>query len=132
MFFVKPRSKCKVRFWCETNVLHEPVSYYQNQCTTVFHGFWCFALRKARGYFNGFAEKNQQDWYGDPAFSFGIYAECRVYALAQGRDYEFTWERFLYGVIAKNLDETGAYWYLYAYFGFLYLCFLLCRKWRNR
>ena len=54
-------------------------------------------------------------------FSFGIYAECRVYALAQGRDYEFTWERFLYGVIAKNLDETGAYWYLYAYLGFLCL-----------
>lgn len=54
-------------------------------------------------------------------FSFGIYAECRVYALAQRRDYEFTWERFLYGVIAKNLDETGAYWYLYAYFGFLCL-----------
>lgn len=54
-------------------------------------------------------------------FSFGIYTECWLYALAQGRDYEFTAKRFFYGVFAKNLDETGAYWYLYAYLGFLFL-----------
>lgn len=54
-------------------------------------------------------------------FSLGIYTECWLYALAQGRDYEFTAKRFFYGVFAKNLDETGAYWYLYAYLGFLFL-----------
>lgn len=54
-------------------------------------------------------------------FSLGIYTECKLYALAQGRDYEFTVKRFVYGVFARNLDETGAYWYLYAYLGFLLL-----------
>ena len=54
-------------------------------------------------------------------FSLGIYTECRLYALAQGRDYEFTLKRFVYGVFARNLDETGAYWYLYAYLGFLFM-----------
>lgn len=54
-------------------------------------------------------------------FELGIYTECRLYALAQGRDYEFTVKRFVYGMLAKNLDETGAYWYLYAYLGFLLL-----------
>lgn len=54
-------------------------------------------------------------------FSLGIYVECWLYALAQGRTYEFTLKRFLYGVFARNLDETGAYWYLYAYLGFLFL-----------
>lgn len=54
-------------------------------------------------------------------FELGIYTECRLYAMAQGRDYEFTVKRFVYGVFAKNLDETGAYWYLYAYLGFLLL-----------
>ncbi len=54
-------------------------------------------------------------------FSLGIYTECRLYALAQGRDYEFTVKRFLYGVFERSLDETGAYWYLYAYLGFLLL-----------
>lgn len=58
-------------------------------------------------------------------FSLGIYTECYLYALAQGRDYEFTLKRFLYGVFACNLDETGAYWYLYAYLGFLLLLPLL-------
>lgn len=52
-------------------------------------------------------------------FSLGIFLECRIYAAVQGRDYDFTAKRFLYGVLAKNLDETGAYWYLYAYLGFL-------------
>lgn len=54
-------------------------------------------------------------------FELGIYVECRVYALAQGRDYEFTIKRFIYGLLARELDETGAYWYLYAYLGFLCL-----------
>lgn len=54
-------------------------------------------------------------------FSLGIYTECRLYALAQGRDYEFTMKRFVYGVFARNLDETGTYWYLYAYLGFLFM-----------
>lgn len=54
-------------------------------------------------------------------FELGIYIECRLYALAQGRDYEFTAKRFIYGVFARKLDETGAYWYLYAYLGFLCL-----------
>lgn len=54
-------------------------------------------------------------------FELGIYMECRLYALAQGRDYEFTVKRFLYGVLERSLDETGAYWYLYAYLGFLLL-----------
>lgn len=54
-------------------------------------------------------------------FELGIYTECCLYALVQGRDYEFTVKRFVYGMFAKNLDETGAYWYLYAYLGFLLL-----------
>lgn len=54
-------------------------------------------------------------------FSLGIYTECLLYAFAQGRDYEFTLKRFVYGVLARNLDETGAYWYLYAYLGFLFM-----------
>lgn len=54
-------------------------------------------------------------------FSLGIYVECFLYALAQGRTYEFTLKRFLYGIFARNLDETGSYWYLYAYLGFLFL-----------
>lgn len=54
-------------------------------------------------------------------FEFGIYTECWLYALARGRDYEFTVKRFLYGVLERSLDETGAYWYLYAYLGFLFL-----------
>lgn len=58
-------------------------------------------------------------------FELGIYVECRLYALAQGRDYEFTVKRFIYGVFARELDETGAYWYLYAYLGFLCLLPLL-------
>lgn len=58
-------------------------------------------------------------------FEFGIYTECRLYALARGRDYEFTARRFLCGVIERSLDETGAYWYLYAYLGFLLLLPLL-------
>ena len=36
-------------------------------------------------------------------FSLGIYTECRLYALAQGRDYEFTVKRFLYGVFERSL-----------------------------
>ena len=58
-------------------------------------------------------------------FELGIFIECRLYALAQGRDYEFTAKRFIYGVFARELDETGAYWYLYAYLGFLCLLPLL-------
>lgn len=58
-------------------------------------------------------------------FELGIFIECRLYALAQGRDYEFTVKRFIYGVFARELDETGAYWYLYAYLGFLCLLPLL-------
>ncbi len=58
-------------------------------------------------------------------FELGIYVECRLYAMAQGRDYEFTVNRFIYGVFARELDETGAYWYLYAYLGFLCLLPLL-------
>lgn len=58
-------------------------------------------------------------------FELGIYVECRLYALAQGRDYEFTVKRFAYGLLARKLDETGAYWYLYAYLGFLCLLPLL-------
>lgn len=54
-------------------------------------------------------------------FELGIYIECMLYALAQGRDYEFTLKRFVYGVFERSLDETGAYWYLYAYLGFLFL-----------
>lgn len=54
-------------------------------------------------------------------FELGIYTECRLYALVRGRDYEFTAKRFLYGVFERSLDETGAYWYLYAYLGFLLL-----------
>lgn len=54
-------------------------------------------------------------------FSAGIFLECYIYAAVQGRDYEFTAKRFLYGVLEKNLEETGAYWYLYAYLGFLFL-----------
>lgn len=54
-------------------------------------------------------------------FEMGIYTECKLYALWQGRDYQFTAKRFLYGMFARNLDETGAYWYLYAYLGFLFL-----------
>ena len=54
-------------------------------------------------------------------FELGIYTECWLYASARGRDYEFTVKRFLYGVFERNLDETGAYWYLYAYLGFLFL-----------
>lgn len=54
-------------------------------------------------------------------FELGIYTECWLYASARGRDYEFTVKRFLYGVFERSLDETGAYWYLYAYLGFLFL-----------
>lgn len=54
-------------------------------------------------------------------FSLGIFTECRLYALAKGRDYEFTVGAFVYGVLGRTLDETGAYWYLYAYLGFLCL-----------
>lgn len=32
-------------------------------------------------------------------FELGIYTECRLYALARGRDYEFTVKRFLYGCL---------------------------------
>lgn len=54
-------------------------------------------------------------------FSLGIYTECYLYALSQGREYVYTARRFFRGVIANDLDETGAYWYLYAYLGFLLL-----------
>ena len=54
-------------------------------------------------------------------FELGIYTECWLYSSARGRDYEFTVKRFLYGVFERSLDETGAYWYLYAYLGFLFL-----------
>lgn len=54
-------------------------------------------------------------------FEMGIYVECMLYAFWQGRDYEFTIKRFIYGVFARKLDETGAYWYLYAYLGFLFM-----------
>lgn len=54
-------------------------------------------------------------------FEMGIYLESHLYALAQGRNYEFTVKRFLYGAFARELEETGAYWYLYAYLGFLLL-----------
>lgn len=54
-------------------------------------------------------------------FSLGLYTECFLYASAQGREYEFTLKRFLYGLFARDLNETGPYWYLYAYLGFLLL-----------
>lgn len=54
-------------------------------------------------------------------FELGIYVECHLYALVQGREHEFTLKRFVYGVFARGLEETGAYWYLYAYLGFLLL-----------
>lgn len=54
-------------------------------------------------------------------FEFGIYVECHLYALVQGREHEFTLKRFLYGMFSGGLQETGAYWYLYAYLGFLLL-----------
>ncbi len=54
-------------------------------------------------------------------FELGIYTECWLYASVQGRDYEFTVKRFFYGIINRSLDETGSYWYLYAYLGFLFL-----------
>ena len=54
-------------------------------------------------------------------FELGIYTECRLYAFVRGKEYEFTVKRFLCGVFERSLDETGAYWYLYAYLGFLFL-----------
>lgn len=54
-------------------------------------------------------------------FELGIYLECHLYAIIQGREHEFTVKRYLYGVFARELEETGAYWYLYAYLGFLLL-----------
>ena len=54
-------------------------------------------------------------------FEAGIYTECMLYARAQGTPFVFTMKRFFYGMLAGNLEETGAYWYLYAYLGFLFM-----------
>ncbi len=54
-------------------------------------------------------------------FEAGIYTECMLYARTQKTPFEFTMKRFFYGMLAGNLDETGSYWYLYAYLGFLFM-----------
>ncbi len=54
-------------------------------------------------------------------FELGMYLECHLYAIIQGREHAFSVKRFIYGVLAGELEETGAYWYLYAYLGFLLL-----------
>ena len=54
-------------------------------------------------------------------FEAGIYTECMLYARALGKPFVFTMKRFFYGILAGNLEETGAYWYLYAYLGFLFM-----------
>ena len=54
-------------------------------------------------------------------FEAGIYIECMLYARALGKPVVFTMKHFLYGMLAGNLEETGVYWYLYAYLGFLFM-----------
>lgn len=38
-----------------------------------------------------------------------------------GIPYEISIQRYIYGVLARNLDGTGSYWYLYSYIGFLFM-----------
>lgn len=45
----------------------------------------------------------------------------KIIAIKSGQEFEYTIIRYLYGVFGKNLSGTGAYWYLYAYLGFLFM-----------
>ena len=53
-------------------------------------------------------------------FTAGLYLEYYLYALCKGDAFEFTVSRFVYGILARNLEGTGSYWYLYSYLGFLF------------
>lgn len=54
-------------------------------------------------------------------FELGIYIEHYIHALVRGETYLFTIKRFIYGVLSQGLDGIVAYWYLYAYLGFLFM-----------
>lgn len=45
----------------------------------------------------------------------------KILAVKQGVEYEYTIKRYLTGVLTNHLDGTNAYWYMYAYLGFLFM-----------
>lgn len=53
-------------------------------------------------------------------FTAGLYLEYYLYTLYKGNEFEFTISHFIYGTLARNLEGTGSYWYLYSYLGFLF------------
>lgn len=46
---------------------------------------------------------------------------CNLIAIKSGQEFEYTINRYLNVVLGNNLNVTGAYWYLYAYLGFLFM-----------
>ncbi len=53
-------------------------------------------------------------------FELWLYFEYYIHALSVGENYSFSLKQFIYGVLSEELDGTWAYWYLYAYLGFLF------------
>lgn len=45
----------------------------------------------------------------------------KLIAIISGQEFEYTIISYLNGVLGNNLSGTGAYWYLYAYLGFLFM-----------
>lgn len=45
----------------------------------------------------------------------------KLLAIKAGQNYEYTIIRYLYGFLTNKLDGTDAYWYIYAYLGFLFM-----------
>jgi len=53
-------------------------------------------------------------------FEGGLFCACLVKSFLEGSLIEYPLRKFVFGVLAGNLDWTGAYWYLYAYLGLLF------------
>ena len=45
----------------------------------------------------------------------------KLIVIKSGQEFGYTIIRYLNGVLGNNLSGTGAYWYLYAYLGFLFM-----------
>lgn len=53
-------------------------------------------------------------------FEGAIFTLNKYCALRDGLEYEYTFVKYIYGFFKRDIDGTVAYWYMYAYLGFLF------------
>lgn len=54
-------------------------------------------------------------------FSAALFILYKFINQLNGTPYDASIQRYIYGILAKNLYGTGSYWYLYSYLGFLFM-----------